>query len=101
MSTHATHPLIDDSTGEGRFSVSRSIFSGQQLFDEEMKRIFEGGWVYLAHESQLPGPNDYITVRLGTRSVIAATKRSSFHQGRTQRRRGPPSAWWASAVDLR
>jgi benzoate/toluate 1,2-dioxygenase alpha subunit len=72
MTTHEMHPLIDDRTAEGRFSVSRGIFTGQQLFDDEMKRIFEGGWVYLAHESQLPRPHDYMTVRLGTRSVIVA-----------------------------
>ncbi len=70
--THVLHPLIDDSTGKGRFSVARSIFTDQQIFNEEMKRIFEGGWVYLAHESQLPKPHDYMTVRIGTRSVIVA-----------------------------
>jgi benzoate/toluate 1,2-dioxygenase alpha subunit len=27
----------------------------------EMKHIFENGWVYLAHESQIPAVNDYTT----------------------------------------
>jgi hypothetical protein len=36
MTTHEMHPLIDDRTAEGRFSVSRGIFTGQQLFDDEM-----------------------------------------------------------------
>ncbi len=72
MNTHAMHGLVDDRVDEGRFSVSRSIFTGQPLFDAEMKRIFEGGWVYLAHESQLAGLHDYMTVRVGTRSVIVS-----------------------------
>jgi len=72
MNTHAPGPLVDDRAGEGRFSVNRRIFTDQQVFDEEMRRIFEGGWVYLTHESQLPRPHDYVTVRVGTRSVIVA-----------------------------
>lgn len=72
MNTQATQPLVDDRTDEGRFSVTRRIFTDREIFDREMARIFEGGWIYLAHESQLPAPHDYVTVRAGTRSVIVA-----------------------------
>ena len=30
-----------------------------------MKHIFEGNWIYLAHESQLPNPGDYFTTYIG------------------------------------
>jgi benzoate/toluate 1,2-dioxygenase alpha subunit len=30
------------------------MFTSQELFDLEMKHIFEGNWIYLAHESQIP-----------------------------------------------
>ena len=30
-----------------------------------MKYIFEGNWIYLAHESQLPNNNDYLTTYIG------------------------------------
>ena len=35
------------------YRCHRSIFTDQQLFDFEMKHIFEGNWVFLAHESQI------------------------------------------------
>ena len=35
-----------------------------------MKYIFEGNWVYLAHESQIPNVNDYLTVFIGRQPVV-------------------------------
>jgi phenylpropionate dioxygenase-like ring-hydroxylating dioxygenase large terminal subunit len=35
-----------------------------------MKHIFGGTWVYLAHESQIPQRNDFITGKLGLRPLI-------------------------------
>jgi benzoate/toluate 1,2-dioxygenase alpha subunit len=35
-----------------------------------MKNIFEGAWVYLAHESQLPTLNDFFTTYIGRQPVI-------------------------------
>ena len=54
----------------GRYQCDRSIFTDQELFDLEMKYIFEGNWVYLAHESQIPEPGDYFTVTVGRQPVI-------------------------------
>jgi len=34
--------------------VSREIFTDPEIFELEMKHIFEGSWVYLAHESTGP-----------------------------------------------
>jgi benzoate/toluate 1,2-dioxygenase alpha subunit len=62
--------LVTDRTGEGRFTVARDIFTDPGLFERELLRIFEGGWVYLAHESQLPHPNDYMTTVVGRKSVL-------------------------------
>lgn len=61
---------IRDQAQDGRFVVSRDIFTDAELFERELKQIFEGGWVYLAHESQLRGPNDFMTTRIGTRSIL-------------------------------
>ena len=41
-----------------------------------MKHIFEGNWVYLAHESQIPNVNDYFT-------TTSAASRSSSRATRT------------------
>ena len=38
----------------GIFRCKREMFTDPRLFDLEMKHIFEGNWIYLAHESQIP-----------------------------------------------
>ena len=35
-----------------------------------MKHIFEGNWIYLAHESQIPNANDYFTTYIGRQPVV-------------------------------
>ncbi|MEE2768758.1 MAG: aromatic ring-hydroxylating dioxygenase subunit alpha [Actinomycetota bacterium] len=50
--------------------VHRSIYVEPDIFAQEMEKIFGGTWVYLAHESQVAEPNDFLTVRLGHRPVI-------------------------------
>jgi benzoate/toluate 1,2-dioxygenase alpha subunit len=36
------------------------MFTDPRLFDLEMEHIFEGNWLYLAHESQIPNNNEYV-----------------------------------------
>jgi phenylpropionate dioxygenase-like ring-hydroxylating dioxygenase large terminal subunit len=50
--------------------VHRSIYTDPLIFELEMTHIFGGVWCYLAHESQLPRPDDYITAQLGLRPLI-------------------------------
>ncbi|MCU1457449.1 MAG: (2Fe-2S)-binding protein [Actinomycetia bacterium] len=50
--------------------VHRSIYVDPAIFAEEMTKIFGGIWVYLAHESQIPEPNDFTTTELGRRPLI-------------------------------
>lgn len=62
------------------YRCHRSIFTDQQLFDFEMKHIFEGNWVFLAHESQIPQPGDYYTLTLGRQPVIITRdKKNELH----------------------
>ncbi len=49
-------------TGDHR--LHRSAFTDEALFELEMKHIFEGNWIYLAHESQIPNNNDYYTTHM-------------------------------------
>ena len=62
--------LILDRPQDGVFGVSRRLFTDPELFEREMKNIFEGHWIYLAHASQLPKAGDYFTTHIGRRSVI-------------------------------
>ena len=51
-----------------------------EVFDREMERIFTDGWVFVAHESELPQPGDYLTRRIGRQSVIVSrAKDGSLH----------------------
>ncbi len=50
--------------------VHRVVYTAPDIFEAEMTNIFGGVWVYLAHESQIPRNDDYVTVRLGLRPLI-------------------------------
>ncbi|WP_274570956.1 benzoate 1,2-dioxygenase large subunit [Neisseria leonii] len=67
--------LIEDHAN-GDFRIHRSAFTDEELFELEMKHIFEGNWIYLAHESQLPNINDYITLTMGRQPVVIARNRN-------------------------
>src|SRR5215470_2188923 len=50
--------------------VHRLIYTDPGIFAAEMTHVFGGTWVYLAHESEIPNTNDFITRRLGLRPLI-------------------------------
>jgi benzoate/toluate 1,2-dioxygenase alpha subunit len=62
--------LIQKDKEKGLFRCKREMFTNKDLFDLEMKHIFEGNWIYLAHESQLPKVNDYYTTKIGRQPVF-------------------------------
>jgi benzoate/toluate 1,2-dioxygenase alpha subunit len=67
--------LIEDAaTGDHR--LHRSAFTDEALFELEMKHIFEGNWIYLAHESQVANVNDYYTTYIGRQPVFIARNKS-------------------------
>src|SRR4051812_42629456 len=50
--------------------VHHLLYTDAAIFDAEMRHIFGGTWVYLAHESQIPNVDDYVTAKLGLRPLI-------------------------------
>lgn len=54
----------------GVYRCRRDIFTDEALYELEMKHIFEGNWVYLAHESQIPEVNDYFTTWIGRQPIV-------------------------------
>lgn len=68
--TRDLHTYVVDSPQDGLFTVDRDIFTDPAIFDLEMKYIFEGTWIYLAHESQLPQPHDFYTTAIGRQPII-------------------------------
>ncbi|MGN6084762.1 Rieske 2Fe-2S domain-containing protein [Trinickia sp.] len=61
---------VQDDRENGVFRCRRDIFTNPDLFELEMKYIFERNWVYLAHESQIPNPNDYYTTWIGRQPIV-------------------------------
>src|SRR4028119_935934 len=61
--------VIDDPEA-GIFRANRRIFTDEEIFELEMQHIFEGNWIYLAHESQVPNPGDYFTTYIGRQPVV-------------------------------
>lgn len=50
--------------------VHRSLYTDPALFDLEMLRIFGGTWVYLAHDSEVPAPGDFVRRQMGRRQIL-------------------------------
>ena len=55
--------------------VHGSVYTSQDVFDTEMDRIYGQGWVFVAHESEVPEPGDYVTRRVGRQPVIVSRAR--------------------------
>lgn len=50
--------------------VHRRVYTDPAIFDEEMRRVFGGTWVFAGHESEIPEPGDYKTDTLGRRPIV-------------------------------
>jgi len=66
--------LVEDKA-TGDYRLHRSAFTDETLFELEMQHIFEGNWIYLAHESQIPNNNDYYTTHIGRQPIVIARNR--------------------------
>ena len=81
--------------------VHRLIYTDESIFRDEMRKIFGAVWVYLAHESQIPARDSFVTAKLGLRPIIVVrdsggTIRALFnrctHRGATVCRQDSGSA---------
>jgi len=64
--------LLEEDREKGIYRCKRDVFTDPRLFELEMKHIFEGNWIYLAHESQIPDVNDYYTTQMGRQPIFIA-----------------------------
>ena len=61
------HNWVDFEKG----SVDRKIFSDENIYQTELKKIFARGWNFICHESQIVEPGSYFTNYIGEDHVIA------------------------------
>jgi len=64
--------LVDLATGQ----ISREIFVNDEIYREELERIFARSWLFVGHESQIPNPGDFFVSSMGEESVILCRDRA-------------------------
>ena len=50
--------------------VHTALYTDPEIFNEEMVRIFKSTWVWVAHDSEIPNKNDWISTYVGREPVI-------------------------------
>ncbi len=50
--------------------VHGSLYTDPAIYAEELKTIWQRGWVYVGHESEVPNPNDFVMKCIGPEPVI-------------------------------
>lgn len=56
--------------------VHRLLYTDPAIFELEMIKVFGGTWTFLAHESEIAEPNDFVMRRLGLRPLIVTRDRT-------------------------
>ena len=65
MAIHARQ-WVDSETG----IVDSNIFANEQIYQEELEKIFGRAWLFIGHESLIPNPNDFFLTYMGEDPVI-------------------------------
>ena len=70
MDRNKINSLIIDRPEDSIFKIHADAFRSDEIFELEMKYIFEGGWMFVGLDCQAPNPHDYFTVKLGRQPII-------------------------------
>ncbi|WP_338664838.1 aromatic ring-hydroxylating dioxygenase subunit alpha [Pararoseomonas sp. SCSIO 73927] len=62
--------LVDDRPEDGVFQVDRRVFTDPEVFEAEIRHVFEHNWVFVGLESQVARPHDFITTYIGRQPVL-------------------------------
>ena len=55
--------------------VAGRLYTDPEIFEQEMTKIFESTWVWVAHESEVPRPGSFKTAHVGRQPVIVVRSR--------------------------
>jgi len=62
--------LVKESDSD--FQIHSSIYTDPSIFEKEMKVLFESGWCYVAHESEIEKAGDFRTSAIGRIPVLVS-----------------------------
>jgi hypothetical protein len=83
--------------GLGTARIKRQALTSPEIFDMEMRYIFEVNWIYLCHDSQIPSAGDFFTTTMGRQPVEVSG--AAERCGARLRGRVPPVADGAPQPD--
>lgn len=61
---------VDDRPSEGIFRVHKDVYSDPDVFEMELKYIFERTWCFLGHESQIAKAHDWLATKIARTPVL-------------------------------
>lgn len=70
-----SYPQFADLVDTERSQVDRKVFHDEAIYQAELRQIFGRAWLFLAHESQIPGAGDFVRTKMGEDDVIVVRQR--------------------------
>lgn len=75
MTTIETKNITDTADLVKDDRVHKSLYSDPNIFEEELDKVFNNTWVWVAHESEVSEVGSYKTAKIGKQPVIVARDR--------------------------
>ncbi|MDT7759051.1 MAG: hypothetical protein QOH27_4949, partial [Mycobacterium sp.] len=80
MTTLESAPAVDEFDVNSVIKSDRvhgSVYTSAEIFRRELASIFKTGWVYVAHDSEVSEPGDYLTRMIGHDPVVVVRGKDS------------------------